>query len=96
MDFRASSASGRSLVVGGGIAGLTAALRLAQAGRRVTLLEASDAFGGKIRTDRIDGFLLEAGPDSFMTARPSALVLARELGLSDRLVEPRPPSRVFL
>ncbi len=96
MDFRASSATSRSLVVGGGIAGLAAALRLAQAGRRVTLLEASDRFGGKIRTDRSAGFLFEAGPDSFMTARPTALVLARELGLEGQLITPLTPARVFL
>jgi oxygen-dependent protoporphyrinogen oxidase len=79
------------LVIGGGIAGLSAAYHLqkfiADAGLawRVQLLEASDRLGGKIRTERIDGFVIEGGPDTFLATKPWATQLCQELGLGDRL-----------
>ncbi|MBI4349224.1 MAG: protoporphyrinogen oxidase [Elusimicrobia bacterium] len=79
-------------VVGGGIAGLAAAYRLtrlrAQHGLdfEVTLLEASGRLGGKIKTDRSAGVVIEAGPDSFLTTKPDAVELAREVGLASRLL----------
>jgi oxygen-dependent protoporphyrinogen oxidase len=84
------------VVIGGGIAGLSAAWYLQQeAARRslpvrYTLLEASDRWGGKIHSERIEGVgggptVIEAGPDSFLTRKPWALSLARELGLDDHL-----------
>jgi oxygen-dependent protoporphyrinogen oxidase len=81
----------RVLVVGGGITGLTAAYTLARAGIPTTLVEASGRLGGKLRTERIDGFLVEAGPDSFVSYRPAAIELAHELGLRDAIVRPREP-----
>jgi protoporphyrinogen/coproporphyrinogen III oxidase len=69
------------LVLGGGIAGLAGALRLAEAGRRVRLLEASDRLGGVIRTVRAEGFTAEAGPDVFLARKPAALRLAEALGV---------------
>ena len=81
----------RVLVVGGGITGLTAAYTLGRAGIPTTLLEASGRLGGKLRTERVDGFLVEAGPDSFVSCRPAALELAHELGLRDAIVRPREP-----
>ena len=83
----------RVAVVGGGIAGLAAAWRLrrcaAASGRalEVRLFEAAPRLGGKIATERRDGFLIEAGPDSFVTRKPEAVSLARELGLGGRLIE---------
>lgn len=65
-------------VVGGGIAGLTAAYRL---GERAVLFESSDRLGGVIRTIREEGFVVEAGPDSMLAAKPAAVALCRELGL---------------
>jgi oxygen-dependent protoporphyrinogen oxidase len=88
------------VVIGGGIAGLAAALELAEGSRpgsaapTVTLLEASDRFGGKIATEHRDGFLLEAGPDSFARHNPAGLGLVRELGLDERLLPTR-PGRVY-
>ncbi len=81
----------RILIVGGGIAGLAAAYRLSQARRRGLpvdefLLESSDRLGGVIRTDRAEGCIIEAGPDSFLREKPEAAALARELGLADELI----------
>lgn len=84
------------LVIGGGIAGLTAALRIAEGGRRVTLLEASDRLGGKIGTETIDGFVVETGPDSFLSARPAGLRLCLDLGLRDELVGTNEPRTVYV
>jgi oxygen-dependent protoporphyrinogen oxidase len=79
------------LVVGGGITGLTAAYALGRAGIPTLLVEATDRLGGKVRTERSDGFLVEAGPDSFVSYRPAALELARELGLGDAIIRPTDP-----
>lgn len=77
------------VVVGGGIAGLSAAHRLAESGRpglEVTLLEGSDRFGGTIRTVERDGCLVELGPDSFLTSKPWLSDLAGRLGVADRII----------
>lgn len=84
------------VIVGGGITGLSAAHRLlASSGGRldVTVLEASDRFGGKIRTVRRDGLILDGGPDAFVDTKPQAAALAREVGIGDRLIETRPENR---
>jgi oxygen-dependent protoporphyrinogen oxidase len=52
----------------------------------LTVLEARDRLGGTIATERTDGFVIEAGPDSFISEKPWALALCRRLGLEDRLV----------
>lgn len=80
-------------VVGGGISGLAAARELAKRGLSFRLLEASPRFGGVIRTERVDGFLLEAGPDSLLAQKPDAIALCRELGLGGRLVPTNPEQR---
>jgi oxygen-dependent protoporphyrinogen oxidase len=80
------------LVVGGGIAGLAAAHRATELARErgialeLTLLEARDRLGGTIGSERVDGFLVETGPDSFLSEKPWALALCRRLGVEDRLV----------
>lgn len=80
-----------AVVIGGGIAGLTAARALAIAGvPDVTLLEASDTLGGKLRTITIEGIPLELGADSFLAMKPEAVALARDLGLGLELEEPGP------
>ena len=82
----------RVAVVGGGISGLAVAhalLRRARAAGRaldLRLYEAGDRLGGKISTERQDGWVTEGGPDSFLLAKPAALDLCRELGLGDRLI----------
>jgi oxygen-dependent protoporphyrinogen oxidase len=76
----------RVVVVGGGIAGLTAALELAENGASVTLVEAAARFGGKIATHRVDGLVVEGGADSFLSTKPAGLALVERLGITDRLV----------
>jgi oxygen-dependent protoporphyrinogen oxidase len=73
-------------IVGGGIAGLATAYYLQQKALAFTLIESSPSLGGKISTDVQDGFVIEGGPDSFITQKPAAARLCRELGLEDRLV----------
>jgi protoporphyrinogen/coproporphyrinogen III oxidase len=80
------------LVVGGGITGLSAAHRAVELARErgialdLTLIEARGRLGGSIASERADGFLVEAGPDSFLSEKPWALALCRRLGIEDRLV----------
>src|SRR5581483_7615364 len=81
------------VVVGGGIAGLTAALELAEAGAPVTVVEAGGQFGGKISTSRVDGLIVEAGADSFLAGKPAGLALCARLGITDRLINSRPDDR---
>lgn len=86
----------RCLVVGGGITGLAAAWEACRAGADVTLLEASGRFGGKVHTERVDGFAIEHGPDSFVSYRPAALQLIGELGLDDKVQASSGARTVFL
>ena len=60
------------VIVGAGIAGLTCAIHLQQAGREVVLLEASDDVGGRVRTDLLEGFRLDRGFQILLTAYPEA------------------------
>ncbi len=80
-------------IVGGGIAGLTAAFRLHQRGLDFRLLEASGRLGGVIRSERASGFLLEAGPDAILAQKPEGLALIREVGLAERLIPTNPRQR---
>jgi protoporphyrinogen/coproporphyrinogen III oxidase len=83
-------AASHVVVLGGGIAGLAAAHRFLQVhgdvprGLRVTLVEADDRLGGKILTERIDGFVIEGGPDSFLATKPRGIGLCEELGIGER------------
>lgn len=85
----------RIAVIGGGMAGLAAAHRLLElaAERRkaveVRLFETAARTGGSIATERTDGFVIEAGPDSFLSEKPWALQLCERLGLTQRLVGTR-------
>src|SRR2546426_763118 len=80
------------IVVGGGVTGLAAAHRAVELAREraialdLTLFEARPRLGGTIGTERADGFLVEVGPDSFLSEKPWALALCRRLGVEDRLV----------
>jgi protoporphyrinogen oxidase len=74
-------------VVGAGLAGLSAAWELAQAGADVVVLDAGRQPGGMIVTERRDGFIVEGGPDGFLAAEPDIQELARAVGIGDRLVD---------
>src|SRR5262249_26387246 len=81
----------RVAIIGGGIAGLSAAYYLEKAGRggaaiEWTLFEKDSRLGGVIRTEHRDGYVLEAGPDSFLTIKPDGAQLCRELGIGDQLI----------
>lgn len=79
-------------IIGGGIAGLATAFYLQKKSRETgielsyTLIEAAPRFGGKIVTEYADGFVIEGGPDSFITQKPWGTQLCRDLGVSDRVI----------
>ena len=81
----------RTAIIGGGIAGLSAAYELEkarQAGAEVeyTLFEARERLGGCLASEIVDGAVLERGPDSFLSEKPAAAELCRELGLGAELL----------
>lgn len=78
------------MVVGGGIAGLSAALALHRTGLDVVLLEAASRLGGVIRTETIDGFVVEAGPDAILAQKPDGLALCGEVGLAQQVIPTTP------
>jgi len=78
--------SPRVAVVGGGITGLAAALRLVERGAKVRLFEASPRLGGVLETETCDGFQIERGSDSFITNRPWAVDLCKRIGMADELI----------
>lgn len=80
--------SAHVLVVGGGITGLTAALRLAQGGADVTVVEGRPSVGGMLRTSPFAGRAVDEGADAFLVRTPAALALAEEVGLGGALVHP--------
>lgn len=80
------------VVVGGGIAGLAAAHRLEALlpDAELLLVESGERLGGKLQTERADGFVIEAAADSFLSRKPRGVGLCRELGLAGELVGRRP------
>ncbi|SEI51170.1 oxygen-dependent protoporphyrinogen oxidase [Arthrobacter sp. yr096] len=79
-----------AVVVGGGISGLLAARELAVAGLSVTILEASQEWGGCVGSHVVAGLHLDSGAESFATRSTAVADLARELGLTDNIVAPHP------
>jgi phytoene dehydrogenase-like protein len=80
------------VVVGAGLAGLAAATTLRSAGRTVLVLEASDGVGGRVRTDRVDGFLLDRGFQILLTAYPE---VSRQLDVSALRLRPFEPGALL-
>src|SRR5580692_47595 len=81
----------RVAIIGGGISGLAAAFELEEQRKagvdlEYVLYESSPRLGGVLRTEQIDGCLVEAGPDSFVTEKPWAADLCRTLGIGDQLI----------
>lgn len=85
----------RVAIIGGGITGLSCAYYLLQRtaesgdGLRITLIEAEDRLGGKVKTLRRDGFVIERGPDSILKRKPEGLELVEQLGLGADVVTNR-------
>ncbi len=82
-------------IIGGGITGLAAAYRLNErlGPGRCVILEQAATPGGKIRTSRAAGLLLEDGPDAWLAAKPQASELCHALGIADQLVATEPAAR---
>src|SRR5262245_10051532 len=78
----------RIVIVGGGIAGLSIAwaIRKRDPTADLVVLERSQRTGGNIRTECVDGYVCEAGPDGFMDSASATMALVRELGLESRLL----------
>lgn len=96
-----NSSSGRSgfydvVIVGAGIAGLSAAYQLRDSGLRVRVFEASSRVGGVVQTERFDGWVIDGGPDAFLVQKPAAVSLCRELGIADRLVSTLTPRTAYV
>ena len=87
------------IIVGGGISGLGAAHRLLELKRErnlsfdILLLEAGRRLGGSISTERVGEFLIESGPDSFISEKPWALRLCERLGITSRLISTNPTNQ---
>jgi len=84
------------VIIGGGITGLSTAFFLQEKLKEqgiladLILVESSEQLGGKIVTERVGDFIIEGGPDSFLSQKPCGLALCRKLGLTDRVVQTNP------
>lgn len=84
------------IIIGGGISGLSTAYFLQEQAKKdpvplkICLIEASPRLGGKIRSEKVDGFIIEGGPDSFITQKKWGMELIQQLGLTERLVQTHP------
>jgi oxygen-dependent protoporphyrinogen oxidase len=79
----------RVVIVGAGISGLSLAHRLHQLAPDVviTVLEASGRIGGCVRTDHVNGFTIECGPNGFLDSKPTTATLARDVGLGEQMIQ---------
>lgn len=93
----------RIVIIGGGIGGISTAYflkeLLAERGLKdveLTLVEKNDRLGGNIRTEKTDGFLIEGGPDCFLSEKPWAMALCKRLGLAERLLPTNEGQKTFV
>jgi oxygen-dependent protoporphyrinogen oxidase len=96
MTSTSSTPTLRVAIIGGGITGMSAAFYLEQAAQAAgikvdyTLIERNQRLGGKIASEYIDDFVVEGGPDSFLTQKPWGMNLARDLGLESSFQSTKP------
>jgi protoporphyrinogen oxidase len=83
------SADDRTVIVGGGVAGLTLAYALAKAGKEVVVLERDAVIGGLARSYHDDGYLFDVGPHRFYTEEPEVTAFISEILGNDKLLIPR-------
>jgi oxygen-dependent protoporphyrinogen oxidase len=92
----------RIVIVGGGIAGLSTAYFVLEKAKQIgeeihlTLLDEQDRLGGCILTEKVNGFVIEGGPDCFLSEKPWALALCERLGLGERILNTNENRRVFI
>ena len=88
-------------IIGGGIAGLSTAFFLQEKLQEqalsadILLMESEGRLGGKIISERVGDFMIEGGPDSFLSQKPWGLTLCRKLGLFDRIVQTNPRDKAI-
>lgn len=83
-------------IIGGGISGLSAAFELQRQGAEFQLYEASDRFGGILRSDRVGDLVIDAGPDGMLARKSAGIALCRELGIDERLIPAKSPRTAFV
>ena len=84
------------LIAGGGIAGLSTSFELHRRGLSSVVIEQAPRAGGVILSEEIDGYTIDAGPDSLLVQKPQGLELCRQLGLGDRLVPTNLPRLAYI
>jgi protoporphyrinogen oxidase len=84
------------IIIGGGIAGLATGYELHRRGLPFVLLESAARPGGVIFSEEVDGFIIDAGPDSLLVQKPEGIKLCEDLGLGERLVPTKPPRLAFI
>ena len=84
------------LIAGGGIAGLATSFELHRRGVSCVVVEQAPRAGGVILSEEIDGYTIDAGPDSLLVQKPQGIELCEQLGLGDRLVSTPPPRLAFI
>ncbi len=84
------------VIVGGGIAGLSAAFELQKRGRSFVVLERAPRTGGVILSETVGDFVVDGGPDALLTQKPEGIALCEELGIAGRLVPTRPPRLAYI
>src|SRR5437763_14301423 len=85
-----------AVIVGGGIAGLAAAYELSRRNASFVLLEASARPGGVIVSEEVDGFIIDAGPDTLLSQKPEGIALCEQIGLGHPLMATKPPRLAYV
>ena len=86
----------RIVVLGAGMAGLSAAWECVRQGVAPIVLEPQTRAGGLVRTDRVGDFVLDAGPDAFLASKAGGIDLCRELGIADAMIGMKEPRGAYV